>query len=203
MTEGFILIFVSYIIGSIPVGVVVSRLWSGLDIRTVGSQNIGATNVTRSVGRMAGAITLAGDVLKGILPVWFAKSIIGIDADADVWIAFVGISAFLGHTYSLFLRFKGGKGVATGLGVFLATAPLAVLPSLGIFFGMVAVWRYVSLASMVAALAFPAFEILFGYHYSHILVGIVVAVLIVVRHSDNIMRLVQGKENRLSRSKKE
>ncbi len=194
----FLLVIASYFLGSIPVGMIVARFWSGVDIRNVGSGNIGATNVTRSVGKLPGIITLAGDVLKGAIPVLAAKSLAGTDETGMIFVAATGLAAFLGHIYSIFLRFKGGKGVATALGVFLALAPPAVLPSVALFAVTVLVFRYISVGSMVGAVSFPFFLALYGRPLVFIVMSCIVSLLVVVRHKDNLRRLAAGRENRFS-----
>ena len=144
------LVVVAYLLGSIPTGLLLARAF-GVDIRSAGSGNIGATNVYRTLGRKFGIMTLAGDCLKGLVPVLAARYL-GVSAG---WLALTGSAAFLGHVYTVFLGFKGGKGVATALGVFLGVSPLAVPVSLAIFSLVLWKWRYVSLASITAAAAMP------------------------------------------------
>src|SRR5512142_1162952 len=132
------LIIAAYLLGSIPTGLLLGKAL-GVDIRAAGSGNIGATNVYRTLGRKVGVLTLVGDCLKGVIPVVVAKAL-GLPV---LWVGIVGLAAFLGHVYTVFLGFKGGKGVATALGVFLAAAPLAVLAALGVFILVVYRWRYI------------------------------------------------------------
>jgi glycerol-3-phosphate acyltransferase PlsY len=181
----------AYLLGSVPTGLLLAKLF-GMDIRSAGSGNIGATNVYRTVGRGVGVMTLAGDCLKGLLPVLAAKWL-GLP---DVWIAATGLSAFLGHVYSVFLGFKGGKGVATALGVFLGISPLAVPVAVGMFALALLKWRYVSLASIFAAASMPVLVALL-YPKSHmIVISILIAVLVIYKHRDNIHRLRSGTENK-------
>ena len=130
------LIVFAYLVGSIPTGLLLAKAFGGVDIRESGSGNIGATNVYRTLGRKVGLLTLVGDCLKGVIPVVAAKCL----GMPDMWIAAVGLAAFLGHVYTVFLGFKGGKGVATALGVFLAVSPLAVLVALAVF-SLILVWN--------------------------------------------------------------
>lgn len=181
----------AYLLGSVPTGLLLAKLF-GMDIRLAGSGNIGATNVYRTVGRGVGVMTLAGDCLKGLLPVLAAKWL-GLP---DVWIAATGCAAFLGHVYSVFLGFKGGKGVATALGVFLGISPLAVPVAVGLFALTLWKWRYVSLASIFAAVTMPVLVALL-YPKSHmIVISILIAALVIYKHMDNIRRLRSGTENK-------
>ena len=192
MLKEIILTLGAYLIGSIPTGLLLARALGGVDIRTAGSGNIGATNVYRTLGRKIGIITLVGDCLKGLLPVVIARQM-GVSIE---WIALIGAAAFLGHVYTIFLGFKGGKGVATALGVFLAIAPLAVLCALAVFIIVILKWRYVSLASISAAAAMPVFIILLGNHPSVIAMTLVIAALVIYKHRDNITRLRDGTESK-------
>ncbi len=192
MLKEIILTLGAYLVGSVPTGLLLARAIGGVDIRTAGSGNIGATNVYRTMGRKVGVITLAGDCLKGLLPVVFAQKM-GLPVE---WIAVIGAAAFLGHVYTIFLGFKGGKGVATALGVFLAIAPLAVLCALAVFIIVILKWRYVSLASISAAAAMPVFIILLGKHPSVIAMTLMIAALVIYKHRDNIDRLRNGTESK-------
>ena len=136
----------AYLLGSVPTGLLLARSM-GINIRECGSGNIGATNVYRTAGKKLGIMTLVGDCLKGLIPVLIAQAL-GL---FPMWVAAVGLAAFLGHVYTVFLGFKGGKGVATALGVLLGTAPLAVLFGILVFAAVLYQWRYVSLASISAA----------------------------------------------------
>lgn len=190
----FLLAF-SYLLGSVPTGLVIARLLGAADPRAGGSGNIGATNVGRTLGRGAGVATLVGDSLKGFLPTAWAYGALG-----SPWaVATVGLAAFLGHLFPVYLGFKGGKGVATGLGVFLAVAPGAVLWA-GAVFALV-VWKsgMVSLASMTAAAALPLVCAFFQAPLAVVTLALAVAGLIVWRHRGNIQRILAGSENRVGR----
>ncbi|WP_286351530.1 MULTISPECIES: glycerol-3-phosphate 1-O-acyltransferase PlsY [Geobacter] len=191
MLNELILTAVAYIVGSIPTGLLLARA-SGVDIRATGSGNIGATNVYRTLGRTVGIATLLGDCLKGLVPVLVARKL----GFADPWVAAVGLAAFLGHVYTIFLGFKGGKGVATALGVFLGVSPLSVLGALALFIGIVAATRYISLGSITAAAAMPF--LVAAVERRPLLVGmtLVIAVIVIVKHRENIRRLREGTENR-------
>ena len=185
------LIAAAYLAGSFPTGLLLGRLY-GIDVRREGSGNIGATNLYRTVGRKIGVITLIGDCLKGLVPVLLVQASPPLAQYAPL----VGLAAFCGHVFSVFLRFRGGKGVATALGVFLALAPAAVGIALGVFILLMAVWRYVSLGSIAAAAAMPAAVAFFGGGRELIAVTLVIAVIVVARHHENIRRLLAGAENR-------
>ncbi len=191
VTKEIILIVGAYLLGSIPTGLLLAKA-AGVDIRSTGSGNIGATNVYRTLGRTVGVLTLVGDCLKGLFPVLAARYL-GMD---DAWIAAAGLAAFLGHVYTVFLGFKGGKGVATALGVFLGVSPLAVLGALVIFVLLVWKWRYISLGSVTAAAAMPPLVALLDRRPMLVGMTVVVATLVVLKHRENIARLRAGTENR-------
>ena len=193
------LLVVSYMLGSIPFGYVIFKLFRGGDIRTLGSGNIGATNVGRFLGKKGWGATFLLDAGKGLLAVMLAQRLIGDPA----WGAFAGVLAILGHNYSVFLKFRGGKGVATALGVFAAIAPWAVLPSIAIFIVVLFAFHYVSLGSITAAGTFPLFTYLFGYPLLVVIGAIAGGVLIIGSHHSNIRRLLSGTENRIGRKREE
>jgi glycerol-3-phosphate acyltransferase PlsY len=186
-----VLIIFAYLLGSVPSGYVVGKL-AGIDVREVGSGNIGATNVGRAVGTGQGVLTLAADAAKGFLPVSIAIHL-GFEPIA---IASAAIAAFLGHLYPVFLNFRGGKGVATALGGLLAVAPLATLVLLVIFALVAFSSRIVSLSAMAAAVMAPLVLWLFYQPAAVIGMGCVFAVMIVWRHHGNIQRLRAGTEPR-------
>jgi glycerol-3-phosphate acyltransferase PlsY len=185
------LVIAAYFLGSIPTGLLLGKAF-GVDIRSTGSGNIGATNVYRTLGKKVGILTLAGDCLKGLVPVLAMKYL----GSSDLWIALAGLAAFLGHVYTVFLGFKGGKGVATALGVFLGISPISVLCSLMIFLLVVMKWRYVSLASITAACAMPVFVIVIEHKSFPALLAIVIASIVIQKHRENIERLKAGTENK-------
>jgi len=187
-----LLIISSYFIGAIPTGVVLAKAFSGTDIRQEGSGNIGATNVTRVLGKKLGALTLAGDILKGFLPVCVGSYLV---SSLSV-VCLMGMAAFLGHLFPVYLRFKGGKGVATALGVFLYFAPLVILIEVAIFVAVVGIWKYVSLGSLIAAAAMPLLLLLFACPKPVVLLSIAFALLIFIKHKANIQRLLNGTENK-------
>jgi glycerol-3-phosphate acyltransferase PlsY len=192
----------SYLLGSIPTGYLLIRIFRGQDIRSFGSGNIGATNVLRSGGKGLGAATFVLDVLKGAVSVWLgamvALAFMPTFPHRDAQ-ALAALFAVLGHVYPVWLRFKGGKGVATAFGVFLVAAPLAALTAIGIFAVIFALSRYVSLASIVGAASFPLFAWLLARGdrpVFFIAVQSAVALLIVAKHHQNIGRLLAGTESR-------
>ncbi|HZA55928.1 MAG TPA: glycerol-3-phosphate 1-O-acyltransferase PlsY [Candidatus Udaeobacter sp.] len=188
--EIIVMIF-SYLLGSIPTGYIVGAL-AGIDIRKVGSGNVGATNVARALGRKPGLLTLSADVAKGFVPVFVA---IWLGLNPTV-VALVASAAFLGHLYPVFLRFQGGKGVATAFGVLLALAPMATLILMGVFILVAVSTRLVSLSSIVTAWAAPITLWSLSYAPTVIATGVFFALLITARHRDNIQRLLVGTEPR-------
>src|SRR2546422_8234904 len=165
----------AYLCGSIPTGVLVARRL-GVEVRKVGSGNIGATNVARSAGKKAGLLTLLGDAAKGLLPVLLVRF---LDL-GETTLAATAVAALLGHLFSPFLGFSGGKGVATGLGVFLGLAPYAILFALFLFLATFALSRIVSLSSLVATAATPLLLLLLAYPRERVVAGLVIAVLVIV-----------------------
>jgi len=188
---GNLLVVAAYLIGSLPTGYILAAL-AGVDIRESGSGNIGATNVARVVGMRQGILTLAADTLKGLVPVATAHQL-GVDAPTA---GLVAAAAFLGHLYPVFLKFRGGKGVATALGVFLGLAPMATLIIILVFAVVVMISRTVSLSSMAAAVAAPVTFWILSYSWISIGVSAFIALMILLRHRDNIQRLRAGTESR-------
>lgn len=192
----------SYLLGSIPFGLILVRVVKGEDVRRIGSGNIGATNVARSGGAKLGIATLILDALKGYAAVAIAFAISYRNPGMDVRLAaaVAALCAILGHVFPAWLRFRGGKGVATGVGAFIALAPRAVLVVLAIFVIIVAIFRYVSLGSVIASAIFPilAFFLYRGQSSAaDFAVMLVASLLIIVKHKANIHRLLNGTENRL------
>jgi glycerol-3-phosphate acyltransferase PlsY len=183
---------VAWLLGGVPVGLVVARLLGGLDIRRHGSGNIGATNVLRTLGPGPAVLTLLGDVAKGAAATWLAARIGGEPAGAAG-----AVAAMVGNCWSPFLGFRGGKGVATGLGAFLALAPWGLLPAAVVWVLVAAATRYVSLASVLACLTLPASMALTGSPGGAVLAALGAAALVVLRHRDNLRRLRAGTEPRL------
>ena len=179
--------------GSIPVGVILGKL-KGVDPRKTGSGNIGATNVMRAAGKVFGIITLICDAAKGFIPVVLTIYM----GEFEYTVGMVGLAVFLGHLFPVFLRFKGGKGVATALGVYLALSPMSVLGSFVVFAVVLAIWRFVSLASIAGAVAMPLAFLLMKLPYEYVLLATAIAVAVILRHRENIVRLIKGTENKLS-----
>jgi len=184
-------LLVAYVVGAVPVGFMVARAIGVGDIRRQGSGNIGATNVLRAAGRVAALVTLAGDIIKG----WSAVALGALIEPQAV--APCAVAAVVGNCWSVFLRFRGGKGVATGLGAFLYLVPRAVLPAVPVWLIVTMTFRYVSLGSLLAAVCVPLGGVLLGYPRSAVAATGVVAAIVVVRHRENIARLFAGTERRL------
>lgn len=185
-------IIVAYLLGSISFGILVSRLYGLADPRTVGSGNPGATNVLRSGRKSAAALTLLGDALKGWFPVWFA-----LQSNMLMWVvAAVGLAVFFGHLYPIFHRFKGGKGVATALGVMLAVSLWLGLACLLAWAVVFAISRISSLSAIVAAALSPLFAAWLLMPYKdYVLMVLVMAIMLVWRHRSNIQKLLAGTES--------
>jgi acyl phosphate:glycerol-3-phosphate acyltransferase len=207
-TIGYILtLLIAYLLGSIPTGFLVAKA-RGVDIRAVGSGNIGATNVFRILGKTAGILVLLADAAKGWVAVFVVARFIGgwsypaASPQAREWFALgAGVAAILGHNYTCWLRFKGGKGIATSAGVLVALVPLALLIILGIWIVVFALSRYVSLASISAAFALPFAAWLVGKSITIIVVTAALAALAIYKHKANIKRLMNGTENRFGPKK--
>jgi acyl phosphate:glycerol-3-phosphate acyltransferase len=199
---------VAYLLGSIPFGFLLVLAFRKEDIRTKGSGNIGATNVVRSGAKGLGALTFLLDAVKGYVAViaagwilaWTGNSTLGLQ-DAK---AIAAVFVIVGHMHPIWLRFKGGKGVATAFGVFLALSPVAALIGLGIFLLVFLIWRYVSLASIVSAIVFPTAALLLARgQLTPLLTAVTVflPLLVIVKHHENISRLLQGTEYRFGKAK--
>ena len=193
----------AYLLGSVPFAMLSSKLFGLADPRTYGSGNPGATNVLRSGNKLAAALTLAGDAFKGWLAVVLAAAFApaaGLDAQA---VPAAALAAFLGHLFPVFLRFKGGKGVATAAGVLLGASGWLGLAVFGVWLGVAFTLRYSSLAALCAALASPALALAFGLDNNWIISISFMSALLLWRHKDNIKRLVAGQESRIGSKKKE
>jgi len=193
MPIGLFIALFGYLLGSVPTGVLLTKFFSKVDPRKVGSKNIGATNIFRTAGKALGILTLVGDVLKGMIPIGIAIQL-GV---SHLWIAIAGLSAFLGHIFPIFLGFKGGKGVATALGVYVMISPIAVLIEFLLFAGMVWRWRYISLGSISCATTIPILIAFFrSESQAYFMLSVIIAALILYRHQSNISRLLQGAESK-------
>jgi len=193
-------IFLSYLIGSIPTSYIFAKLIKGIDIRDHGSGNVGATNLMRTAGKVPGVIALILDALKGVLAVtvianifYFQNSIIS----EPCFRVILGIFAVGGHIWTVFLKFKGGKGVATALGVFIGLAPLVTLISLGIWLIFVVLFKYVSLGSIAMCLSMPVLMYLYGTHIEYIILSITLCIFICYKHKTNISRLIKRQEYKI------
>jgi glycerol-3-phosphate acyltransferase PlsY len=195
---GSAFVAVGYLLGSIPFGFLLARGVAGVDVRRTGSGNIGATNVSRAAGRKLGVLTLLLDAAKGGIPVWAAAATLG--APGAPWAAATGFAAFLGHVFPVWLRFRGGKGVATAFGVFLALSPAAALVALLAFAGTYGASHIVSVSSLAGAAAGTvAVALLRGGESPVTRTALAILVLVVIRHRTNIERLLRGEERRVGR----
>jgi glycerol-3-phosphate acyltransferase PlsY len=183
----------AYLVGAVPVGYLVARA-VGVDIRRHGSGNIGATNVLRAMGRGPAVLTLAGDIAKGYAGAWLGS----LAGPGPAWAAAAAVLVVAGNCWSVFLGFRGGKGVATGLGAFLRVAPWAIVPAAIVWLALVATLRYVSLACLCAALGLPVAVVALGYPAWQAGAAAAVAAIVVWRHRENIGRLFVGTEPRLA-----
>ena len=194
-------VLVAYLLGSFPTSFIMARMTKGIDIREVGSGNAGATNVLRSVGKIPALITLIVDVGKGVFVVTVAANFFYPyieNVDFDFYRSFLGLIAVCGHIWPVWLKFKGGKGVATTLGVIAGLAPLVLLPSLFIWLAIFFTTSYVSLASIIALIAFPVVAIAFNEPIYLILVCAIICSVSIFKHNENIRRLLRGQENKTS-----
>lgn len=195
--SSYFLIVCAYLLGSISVGLLLAKM-KGTDPRAVGSGNIGATNVMRAAGKTTGALTLVGDALKGFLPVAVAFFM----GESKLIVAAVGLAAFLGHLFPIFLKFKGGKGVATALGVYLGLNPFAVLIAVIIFVFVLLKWRFVSLGSLIGVAVMPFLLYVLNAPGQYIYLVLIIGTLIFIKHKDNIRRLITGTESKIGDLKK-
>jgi glycerol-3-phosphate acyltransferase PlsY len=191
------MVLFGYLLGSVPFGILVGRMFYGVDPRTVGSGNIGTANSMRAFGRTGAALVLLGDVIKGALPTFIAVHFMGA-----VWMAaLVGLATVVGHNWSVFLRFRGGKGVATTLGVVIVLSFLAAVAFGVVWLATAGLTRYASLASILASAAVPVVMFLLQQPMSYVYYGIVALALVVWRHESNIRRLFAGTELKIGTKK--
>jgi acyl phosphate:glycerol-3-phosphate acyltransferase len=211
-----VLLAVAYLVGSIPFSYLVARLFAGKDVRREGSGNVGATNVARTAGKLAGVLALLGDLAKGVAIILIARWVVARPdwpyalgpqpwESKEMWVALAGLVAILGHMFPVWLRFHGGKGVATAGGVILALDPRVFVGAVLVFAIVVLLSRMVSLASIVTAASIP---LLFRFvaldsPYWRTVISIGIALAVIVKHHSNIARLARGTERRLGRRKKE
>ena len=200
MPAGIFIALFGYLLGSVPFGVVFTKLFSHVDPRKTGSKNIGATNIFRTAGKTLGILTLIADMLKGTVPTvmamrWCLTEQWGLSQ--HVWIAIAGLSPFLGHVFPIFLGFKGGKGVATALGIYLPISTISVLIECFVFLGIVWKWRFISLGSITCAITIPILIAFFrSDSQAYFILSVIIGALILFRHQSNISRLLQGTENK-------
>jgi len=190
----------SYIIGSFPTSYIITRSIKGTDIRKSGSGNAGATNVLRTVGRMPALITLIVDMFKGAFAVIIVGDFFygyGVDLNYDFYRGLLALVVVSGHIWSVFLHFKGGKGVATTIGVAFALAPNVLWPSIAIWVVVFMLSKYVSLASIVALVAFPVIAVLLNTPIYTVLFSIIICAISIFKHKDNIERLIKRQENKI------
>ncbi len=195
-------ILISYLLGSMPTAYIFGKFYKGIDIREYGSGNVGATNVFRVLGKWPGMIVLLIDILKGLLPVIVVADFLGLESIGE-WII-LGLIAVIGHNWTVFLKFKGGKGIATGLGVLIALA-IKIASVRPVFLGTMMVWvvtflvsGFVSLASILAAVFLPIFMVFTHQPLEIVSLGIIFCIFVVLRHRSNIRRILLGQESRVS-----
>lgn len=189
----FIAIFISYLIGSIPNGLLLGKAIWNVDLRKYGSHNIGATNAWRTIDKTAGITIFVADLLKGVLSVYIASLL----SPVPLVMILAGIFAIIGHSVSIFLGFKGGKGVATGLGVLIMLMPSVSAFVFVVWLIVVLISKYVSLGSIVAAALVPISAYVIGLQKEYVIFGIIAAIFVIYRHKANIIRLIHGKENKI------
>ncbi|MCK4653025.1 MAG: glycerol-3-phosphate 1-O-acyltransferase PlsY [Candidatus Cloacimonetes bacterium] len=202
MNFNFVLVFFcAYLLGSIPTSYLMGKIIKGIDIRQFGSGNVGASNALRVLGTKVGITTLLIDTAKGFFAVYLGNIL--LQNHSILILISIGLFAIIGHIFTIFLKFKGGKGVATSTGVFIALAPIPVLISLSVFLLAVIISKYISLGSILAALAFFITELIINIHNSFdsielLIFAFVITLFIIVRHKSNIKRIIDGNENKIS-----
>lgn len=189
MLNAILVILASYLIGSIPFGLIVGKIWANLDVREYGSGNIGTSNVLRTVGLPAAIIVFALDVGKGAIAVYLGSLVGG-----EIVQILAGVAAIAGHNWPIYLKFKGGKGIATSLGAVVSLTPMIALILLGLWIIIVGITRYISLASLTAAVLFPIFLIVSRSSTAYIVAGFMISAFAFYRHRANIQRLLAGTE---------
>ena len=204
MAVYIIVSIIAYLLGSISFSIIISKKMAGFDVRDKGSKNAGSTNVLRTVGKKAAIITLICDCLKGVIAILiaFIAGKIWTNLDSALLVQLAGIFVVLGHTFPIFFKFKGGKGVATSLGVLLLTNWQIGLICLVFALVLMALTRFVSLGSVAAAILFPVLTVFITNNYlvhgNYIIFGIILAILVIFNHRENVKRLLTGTENKLS-----
>ncbi len=188
---GMAAIVLGYLLGSIPFGLLIGKLWGRIDVRDYGSGNIGFSNVLRTVGTWPSLFVLLLDAGKGAVAVILARHLLGLDA---FWVLIAGMAAIAGHNWPLYLKFKGGKGVATTAGVIISIAPLVAFIVMTIWLISLAVSRYISLSSLIAAVSLPILFFVFGFPSIYLGLAVLLSLFVIVRHVPNIQRLLAGTE---------
>lgn len=197
----FLVVILSYLLGSIPTSYIIGKLLKGIDLREHGSGNVGATNTFRVLGPVPGIIVLLVDILKGLIAVLFISRLaMGTSFSAEWVKVLCGIAAISGHDWTIFLKFKGGRGVATSIGVFFGLVWQAIGIALVVGLVVIALSRYVSLGSISGAILFPMLVAFLPFEWPlpYFWLALLAALLVVIKHIPNIKRLIKGKENRLS-----
>jgi glycerol-3-phosphate acyltransferase PlsY len=194
MLKIIIYLLLAYLCGAIPFGYIIAKVFKHVDIRTIGSGNPGATNVYRTISKPLGVLTLVLDLLKGFIPVYLTML---LNPDSVWLIIAVAFVTIIGHVFTVFLNFKGGKGVATGCGVFLALNPLAILICFLVFVLFLVLFRYVSFASIMAAATLPISLYFLNSMAEIVIFASIISILVIVRHISNIKRLLNGTENKI------
>ena len=193
--HGVLLVLFGYLLGSVPFGILVAKAFDrGVDLRRSGSGNIGATNVARAVGKAAGILTLLLDAGKGIFALALARIV--LEGPAHAWLALVGGAVFLGHVFPVYLRFKGGKGVAAALGIVLFLSPETAFVLVVLFAAVFYLTRYVSLGSLCAAVGLPVAMAFLGNAREYVTLSLLMAFLVIWTHRENIHRLLAGQESK-------
>lgn len=193
---GLLMAALAFLSGAVPYGLLLSRA-RGVDLRQVGSGNIGATNAARALGKKLGLVVLLLDILKGLIPTLVARAVLPATNEGQLWVAITMLAAVVGHVFTPFLGFRGGKGVATGLGVMLAASPLAALAGAGLYAGLYAAFRISSLGSLSGTLLAPVAMFMLGTPRPQCLASLVVALIIIAKHHSNIRRLIRGEEGKV------
>lgn len=191
-SDALLLLVGSYLLGSIPFGLIIGKLWGSVDVRQHGSGNIGTSNVMRTVGRKAAVIVLLLDVVKGFLPVWLAHTL----GYSPTIVALAAVLSVAGHIWSGWLKFQGGKGIATAWGVAMALDGRIALFLIVVWIVVVLATRYISVASIAAAVTFPVFAWVYGLSTSEIIATGMISVFAIIRHRSNVARLMKGQEYR-------
>lgn len=209
MISLFVVILISYLAGSIPFSYIAGKLLGGIDLREHGSGNLGASNTYRILGPKVAVFVLIADIAKGFFPVYFAPAIAWQQDVSSLWLMLAAaLFAVVGHSYSIYLKLQGGKGIATSAGAFLALTPWACLAAVAVWGLVLALKKVVSLASLAAAIALPFIVYVFGRlgissaHWSLLAVSIVISIVVIIRHRSNIQRLLSGREPALARKKR-